>query len=187
MEKATCQGSSLLRVFDDYLFRLELFIIGLDEGVQLSGLSLLYRNDHIGLVGETGMIEIIPGRLGWVIRVRVIIADDLKTVFVCVSVGAFVLVGCDPVAIRMRLALRRGCVMMIGSGHGFAERFGLTDRSVPFVISRVNFAQNIDAVLKDTKQKSAALVRVSLLAMLIYLFDMLLIQLDCQLKFPLRS
>ncbi len=175
---------NLLRVFDDYLFRLEFFVIRFDEGIKPSGLSLLYSDDHIRLIGEAGMIEIIARRFCRMIRVRVIIADDLKTVFVCVSICAFVLVCGYPVAIRMRFAICRGGVMLIGCWHGFPEGFRLTDRSIPLVVRRINFAQNIDAVFERAEQKAAALVRISLLAVPVDLSDLFFIDLDCQWIFP---
>ena len=79
------------------------------------------------------------------IRMRVIVADHAKPAASCVVIGALGLLGRYQVARLTRL--------------------------LTFVLSRVDFGENVGLALACAEQKATALVRVSLLPVLPYLIQ----------------
>src|SRR2546423_2892909 len=126
----------MFSLFNDDRFRLELFVVRLIERVERGGLALFDGDDHIRLIGEAGMIEVVARRLCRVVGMRMIVADDLQPVAAGIRIGAFVLFRRDPVAVGVRFLF---AVITLGGGNVFAERFDLANRFIPFVFCWVDF------------------------------------------------
>ena len=91
------------------------------------------------------MIEIVARWRSRMIGVRVIIADHAEPAASCIIVGPLRLLGRDQVASLTRI--------------------------LSFVLSNMDFGENIGIALACPQQEAASLVRVSLLAVLPYLIQ----------------
>src|SRR3989442_11357278 len=105
------------------------------------------------------MIEVIARRRSRVIGMRMVIAYDAKPAAPSIVSSALVLLGGDQIASLLRL--------------------------LAFVFSSVGFAQNFGLTFTYPQQETAALVRVSLFAMLFDLFQVLWLNSDCHVVLSL--
>jgi hypothetical protein len=89
------------------------------------------------------MVEIVARRCGWMIGVRMIIADYSESAVAGVVIGALVLLGRYQIASLSRLP--------------------------SFILGRMYFGKKVCFLLTLPKQEAATLIRVSLLSMTPYL------------------
>ena len=115
---------------------------------------------------------------------RMVIADDAELVLARILVCATVLLRRYPITILLRLSPPDVFALKPG-WRSFFKSLALVNQIAPFIIRRVDLSQNVYAILTGpglmrSEQKTAALARVSLLAVLPDPFEVLFFNFDCQ-------